>query len=770
MRQEKKRIISALLATVLLEGLAVAVPADRASSKGWKPIAGAMLTPWGENLDPSKVWKEYPRPQMARDQWTNLNGLWEYAVTGKEAGQPGLWTGEILVPFAIEAPLSGVGRRVSPEEALWYRRTMAVEKKAGRRYLLNFEAVDYQSTLWVNGKQIGSHTGGNLPFSFDITAALKVGDNTLVLRVLDATDAKGTYQLHGKQKTDNKGIWYTPVSGIWQTVWMESVPSSYIESLKIDTKVSGEIRLTPVIKGSGTIRSEAFLDGKKVAEGGDVLHIARPKLWTPATPNLYSLKVQLLDDNGRAIDCVASYAGIREVGKAKDADGHWRFTLNGEMIFHWGPLDQGWWPDGLLTPPSVEAMVSDIHFLRDAGFNMIRKHIKVEPRRYYYECDRLGMMVWQDQVSGGAKPKWTRLAVTKKNPPKGTPLDAEWPDAAREQWQAEFKGMVDHLCNHPSIVVWTPFNESWGQHRTMEIGKWIEAYDPSRLVNIASGGNFLPVGDIADEHNYPHPAFPLDQPEYDAYIKVVGEFGGHGWPVDGHLWNKEKRNWGYGGLPQTVDEYKTRYRQSIRTLAELKARAIAAGVYTQTTDVEGEINGLITYDRKVRKMSAAELKEIHETLKRPPLERTTVFAAGKDAPQMWKYTTEQPAGEWNRPGFDDAAWKQGPAGFGAKGTPNAKIKTGWKTQDIWLRKEFELQEDGGFLELEMYYDEDPVIYINGIKAAEPKGYTTGYVSMALSDQAAAALTKGKNTIAVHCRNTRGGQFIDLGLIHFIDEK
>jgi hypothetical protein len=345
------------------------------------------------------------------------------------------------------------------------------------------------------------------------------------------------------------------------------------------------------------------------------LAIGDAKLWSPAHPNLYDLTVELLDAKGKILDSVKSYTGIREIGKKADADGNLRFTLNGEEIFHWGPLDQGWWPDGLLTPPSEAAMCNDIDFLKSAGFNMIRKHIKVEPRRYYAHCDRAGILVWQDQVSGGSggrggeslSPKWTRM--------QPNPQDATWPDADHDEWMRELKAMMDELHNEPCIVVWTPFNEAWGQHRTVEVGKWMMAYDPSRLINIASGGNFWPAGHIADQHKYPDPGFPFEQRErFKDYVKVVGEFGGHGWPVQGHLWNPDMRNWGYGGLPKTIEEYQARYVKSLDALTELKAKGISAGVYTQTTDVEGELNGLMTYDREVIKIPAAKLAELHQRL------------------------------------------------------------------------------------------------------------------------------------------------------------
>jgi beta-galactosidase len=345
-------------------------------------------------------------------------------------------------------------------------------------------------------------------------------------------------------------------------------------------------------------------------DGTIELTVPNPRLWSPDFPNLYEVIIELGDD------VVTSYFGIRETGIKKDEEGHLRFTLNGRPIFHWGTLDQGWWPDGLLTPPSDEAMKSDIEFLKASGFNLIRKHIKVEPRRYYYHCDKMGMMVWQDQVShhdrkrGGksSSPDWTRL--------QPDPADAPWPDEAHEQFMFELKRMIDLLYSHPSIVQWVPFNEAWGQHRTVKVGEWTVDYDPSRQINIASGGNFFPVGHIVDAHAYPHPEFPFDQDggRFDGFVKVMGEFGGHGFPVEGHVWDLNARNWGYGGLPKDKAEWLDRYRTSIEMLSELQKKGIAGGIYTQTTDVEGEINGLITYDREVQKIVPEDLKEIGKVL------------------------------------------------------------------------------------------------------------------------------------------------------------
>lgn len=577
------------------------------------PFHSKLITKWGEQVTPENAWTEYPRPQLVRDNWKNLNGNWDYAITPLDQKKiPSDWAGQILVPFCLESKLSGVQRLLNPSEALWYRRTFAAPESADRRTLLNFEAVDYFCDVFVNRKLVGSHRGGHTPFSFDVTDLIRPGENSVVVRVKDATEG---WQLRGKQILDPHGIWYTQVSGIWQTVWLEQVGQSYIEDLKIQTDAkTGTITVRPQIINDRPDQNIHILvkDGDHIvaeakdADGELSMTVPDAKLWSPDSPHLYNLEISLIE-NGNITDQVKSYTGIRSVSKIRDKDGHLRFTLNGKTIFHWGPLDQGWWPDGLLTPPSDEALLFDIEYLKAAGFNMIRKHIKIEPRRFYYHCDRLGMMVWQDQVSAGHNPPWTRL--------KPNPKDAKWPDPQHDQYMVELERMIDTLENHPSIVVWVPFNEAWGQHRTVEVGKWAVKRDPSRLINIASGGNFWPVGDVVDAHQYPHPGFPFDADRYDAeFIKVIGEFGGHGYPVKDHLWDSTRRNWGYGKLPKDEAEYKARYQKSLQLLDELRKRGIAAGVYTQTTDVEGEINGLMTYDRKVIKIPAKDLAKLHELL------------------------------------------------------------------------------------------------------------------------------------------------------------
>ena len=587
-----------------------------------EPIKTDLITEWGAEVTPGNAWTKYPRPQMRRDRWTNLNGNWEYAVAPlAAAAMPAEADGEILVPFCLESKLSGVSRLLNPDESLWYRRTFDAEPTGGERTLLHFEAVDYICDAFVNGTHVGRHVGGSTPFSFDVTDALKDGEDELILRVEDST---GEYQLRGKQRLQPGAIFYTRVSGVWGTVWTETVPAHALSELKIDTDAAkGSIAVSADVFGGERYGQQIRVtvrDGDETvgAETGRMtgvfLTVPDANLWSPGSPHLYDLTVELLDHDGAVTDMVESYAGIRTVGTATDADGHPRFTLNGKPAFHLGPLDQGWWPDGLLTPPSDEAMKWEIDWLKSAGFNMIRKHIKVEPRRYYYHCDRAGMLVWQDQPSGWPQPPWTQLHPN--------PTDADWPAPAHAQYMAELEEMVAALENHPSIVCWVPFNESWGQHRTVEVGDWLSRRDPSRLVNVASGGNWWPSGDIVDMHHYPEPNFPfeLDGGRFDGYVKVIGEYGGHGLRVPGHEWNPDGRTFSYGDLPEEQDELRRRYERSAEGLLALKAKGISGGVLTQTTDVEGEINGLLTYDRKVVKIPAEVLADLHRPLVEPAAE------------------------------------------------------------------------------------------------------------------------------------------------------
>lgn len=576
----------------------------------WKPAGDKIMTEWAEKIDPANVLPEYPRPQQVRDDWQNLNGLWEYAITAKDAARPSDFDGQILVPFAVESALSGVGRSLTAEDALWYSREFTVPKDwKGRNIILNFGAVDWKTEVYVDGKLAGEHTGGYDPFSFDITGLLAKGKkHNLTVKVLDQTDA--WYQPHGKQVMDPQGIWYTPVSGIWQTVWMEPVPETYIKSFTTVPDVPGA-KLAVDVKVEnmqpGDICRVQMYDGEFLAGEGngykDAVWVTNPKLWSPENPFLYDLKIMIIR-KGQVVDEVKGYAAMREVTVARDADGHKRMLLNGEPLFQYGPLDQGWWPDGLYTAPTDEALAFDIIKTKEFGFNMIRKHVKVEPARWYYHCDRLGMLVWQDMPSTTfGDNKWGNHAYD-------TGTDSKITQEGKDNYYNEWKEIINDFKIFPSIVVWVPFNESWGQFDTDEVVKFTREQDPSRLINYASGGNFVKCsGDILDLHNYPDPEMYLYDP---AYINVLGEYGGIGLPLEGHLWQPD-RNWGYIQY-KNGDDVLDAYERYAEELIDLVQKGFAAAVYTQTTDVEGEVNGLMTYDRKVIKVDAERLAKINRTV------------------------------------------------------------------------------------------------------------------------------------------------------------
>ena len=576
----------------------------------WKPAGDRIMTQWADDVDPSNVLPEYPRPQMMRENWLNLNGMWDYAISAKDASQPGVYDGQILVPFAVESALSGVGRTLTADDALWYSREFTVPKQwKGQRILLNFGAVDWKTEVYVDGKLAGEHVGGYDPFSFDITDLLSKGKkHNLTVKVLDQTDA--WYQPHGKQIMNPHGIWYTPVSGIWQTVWMEPVPETYIKSFSAVPDVPGA-KLAMDVKVEnmqpGDICRVQMYDGEFLAGEGngykDAVWVTNPKLWTPENPFLYDLKIMIIR-KGQIIDEIKGYAAMREISVARDADGHKRMLLNGEPVFQYGPLDQGWWPDGLYTAPTDEALAFDIIKTKEFGYNMIRKHVKVEPARWYYHCDRLGMLVWQDM------PSTTYGDNEWGNHEYNTGTDSKITQEGKDNYYKEWGEIINDFKIFPSIVVWVPFNEAWGQFDTDEVVKFTREQDPSRLVNYASGGNFEKCsGDILDLHNYPDPEMYLYDPEY---VNVLGEYGGIGLPVEGHLWQTDK-NWGYVQYKNGDDVLKA-YEGYAEELIELVRKGFAAAVYTQTTDVEGEVNGLMTYDRKVVKMDAERLAKINRTV------------------------------------------------------------------------------------------------------------------------------------------------------------
>ena len=582
-----------------------------APAQAWRPAGDKLKTAWADEVDPACPLPEYPRPTLVRPEWRNLNGLWDYAILPADAPQPERFDGKILVPYPVESSLSGVQRRLTENEVLWYERRFTVP--AGWRQgalLLHFGAVDWEADIYLNGIRVGGHKGGYTAFSIDIAPYLTRGEQTLAVRVTDPTD-RGT-QPRGKQVTEARTIWYTPVTGIWQTVWLEPVPESRIAALRttpdIDTKSLTVEAVTVGVRPGDIVGVTLRNNGRTVAEAraaaGEPLRLTLSdmKLWTPDTPILYDLEATLLR-GGKPVDRVGSYAAMRKNSTVRGKEGFLRLQLNDRECFQFGPLDQGWWPDGLYTAPTDEALVYDIVKTKELGFNMIRKHVKVEPERWYWHCDRLGILVWQDMPNGGPSPEW-------QNNRYFNGAEAERTARSEEQFRREWKEIIDQLYNHPSVVMWVPFNEAWGQFKTAEIARWTKDYDSTRIVNAASGGNFYPdAGEVLDIHSYPHPRFYL----FDiGRVNVIGEYGGIGLPLEGHLWQPD-RNWGYirfKDAGEVTDEY-IRY-------AEMLERLIPTGcsgaVYTQTTDVEIEVNGLMTYDRKRMKVDERRLCEVNRRL------------------------------------------------------------------------------------------------------------------------------------------------------------
>lgn len=605
----------------LVAALLLAASSLQAQDTAWQIVPGKITSPWSEQVRPDSVLSEYPRPQFVRGNWKNLNGLWNYAITSRKESRPGTYQGKILVPFAIESALSGVGKEVGKNNLLWYQDTFTVPSSMkGKKILLHFGAVDWHTEVYINGKLAGEHKGGFDPFSFDITTYLgKSKTQEIVVRVWDPTD-EGT-QPRGKQVRKPEGIWYTPVTGIWQTVWLEAVPPTYIVGVRQTPDIDKHtITVATTVQGpmaEDKVKISAW-DGEnmvseEIVEPGAtaVLKINEPKLWSPEQPFLYDLKMEIVRKN-KVVDEVKSYFAMRKTSIGKDDKGILRMLLNNKFVFQYGPLDQGWWPDGLYTAPTDEALKFDVVKTKEMGFNMIRKHIKVEPARWYYHCDKLGLLVWQDMPSGDLGNQWEpRPGIVGRGTEQKRNKESE--RAYREEWNA----IIDALYNVPSIVVWVPFNEAWGQFKTAEITEWTMQKDPSRLVNSASGGNFVQTGHIIDLHNYPDPAMPDPAIYGSKQAIVLGEYGGLGLPVDGHVW-QQKDNWGYQSF-KTPEELFKRYEGMIGKMEGLIRMGLSAAVYTQTTDVEVETNGLMTYDRKVIKNPVEKFKAVHEKLYNPSL-------------------------------------------------------------------------------------------------------------------------------------------------------
>jgi len=590
-----RKFLNILLAALLLSGSAMAA--------GWAPAGDRIRTRWASEVSPENAHPEYPRPQLVRGAWKNLNGLWDYCIIPRENGpEPQYSDGKILVPFCLESSLSGVGAKLTEADMLCYRTEFKVPGKWRRKkaVILHFGAVDWGCEVRVNGQEVGSHSGGYTAFSFDITPFIKKGQNTLEVLVIDGTD--NNRQPVGKQVLNPSGIWYTAVSGIWQTVWLEAVSrDAYLLDYKVFGDVqNGVIGITPFAEGASEVEVNLLSGGKTLAsatvEPGTMAELkpANPHLWSPDDPFLYELEFKVRDSRGKLSDKARGYTALRQFSTVLDSNGCKRMALNGKALFQYGPLDQGWWPDGLYTAPTEEAMIFDLQKTKEYGFNMLRKHVKVEPATFYYACDKLGLIVWQDMpnMSDNEKGKWDDW---KFDTGGDYPADDEYRDTYYREWGE----IINEFDKFQCIAVWVPFNENWGQFETKEVVDYTYSLDSTRFVNMASGGNWISggVGDILDSHNYPDPTFHVwDQ----NMINVIGEYGGIGRPVEGHLWQADK-NWGYVQFASEA-EVTDKYVSLADSLAKQAAYSCAAAVYTQTTDVEGEVNGLITYDREVIKL------------------------------------------------------------------------------------------------------------------------------------------------------------------------
>ena len=754
--------------------VALFVGAGMSQAQQWQRKQAALMTPWGEQIDPENVWQEYPRPQLVRSEWMNLNGVWGYFrrdnfVNLSVENVVSRFSKRILVPFGVESALSGImetdyGRVAN--STLMYRRTFTLtEAFSGKRVLLHFGAVDWRCSVYVNRTLVGQHDGGSDPFTFDITDyLLPEGEQELQVAVYDPSSRGG--QPRGKQAVNPGGIWYTSCSGIWQTVWLEPVSNSYIERYEVvPDAATGTVRVKVFANDPACKYRLVARDGENVVASSDnisvgseaTLTIPDAKLWTPDSPFLYNLDIDLSDANLQPIDHARGYFGLRTLSRGM-IDGHPAFLLNGKPIFMYGPLDQGWWPDGLLTPPSYEAMIYDLQTIKSLGMNMVRKHIKVENDLWYEWCDRNGLIVWQDMPSGS------------ESGTLGT----------KEEIQQIFYNECDHIVTalkqHPCICVWVPFNEGWGQDSNAGDEHTRRGFftvrmadtDMGRLMNAASGWYDKEIGDITDAHSYPSPS-GTSNPGNNR-VNVCGEFGGITYLIDGHLWGGNDQV--YTSVENSED-YTERFVQYTSALQGLQLdKGLWAGVYTQITDVEKEVNGILTYDRKVLKVNPEQLATIRGSIERTLNQRVSgtrsVVKAGDNASNIyWQYTTAAPAEGWEQPDFDDSSWKRGLAGFGEISQPAAMVRTKWNTSDIWLRRTFQFTglaaSELPDLCLRLFYDEDTEVYINGVLAMTITGYNTSYQLFGISEAARRAINiEGDNVIAIHTRQTSGGQYIDAG--------
>lgn len=724
-----------------------------ANCQDYKHVEGHLMTSWGEKITPENAWREYPRPQLKRSRWENLNGIWEFTLASKDSEKPESFSGNILVPYSVESALSGAGKKVLPDQKAWYRKKFSVpDSWKGMSVLLHFGAVDWETTVWINDKLAGTHRGGSTAFSFDITKYLRKGEQELIVSVWDPTD-RGD-QPRGKQVLDPRGIWYTPVTGIWQTVWIEPVGPAYIRSLypvsdiekgtvTIHTELAG-------VQGGEEINFKVLRENKIVlekkfqAKEDALLRIPSPELWTPDSPVLYQLEVSLFR-NKKLLDGANSYFAIREVEKIKDSRGFERISLNGKTIFQYGTLDQGWWPDGLLTPPSAEAMLYDMQILKIMGFNMLRKHIKVEPSLYYYYADSLGLLVWQDMVSGFATAGRAQQHVS-----WDAASDWKRPAESSKQFEYELKSMIDQLRFFQSIVTWVVFNEGWGQYDTERIVDWCMSYDKTRIINGVSGWTDRNCGHMIDAHQYPGPGM---EPAVlnPGRVSVLGEFGGLGLPVEGHLWDMKMRNWGYrtySSAPELIKEY----TKLMHNLYPLKNKGLSAAIYTQTSDVESEVNGLMTYDRKVLKMDPEFLRILHAPLYTDNfVDVKEIVSDSELKAQKIMITKTNPGKGWyNEPSPD----------LFARETFPADIK---KSESVWSTSSFSLDEIPDGLSLKILAYGIVKVYLNGHIIVDKRIIGKRHYEEINLSEFAGNLKKINNIVAIEAIDFEADAQFDYGL-------
>lgn len=739
-------------------------------AQDWQMKKARIMTPWSENIDPNNVLNDYPRPQLVRGNWMNLNGIWDFTKVKKMAYNPSQsFDKKILVPFPMESAISGIMNTNHDDNKgkvfLYSRKFSIPTNMQGKDILLHFGAVDWKCEVYINGIRVGEHKGGFDPFYFNITSSLDKNKKEQEVQVfVQDYQEYGGYP-HGKQKIDEKTIWYTPVTGIWQTVWLEDVAKVHIEKLIINPDIDKKVVNIKIVSPSATSATKGTIkiyDGKKlvsttknVAINSDItIPVANMKLWSPDSPFLYDMKIEMAD-NKTPLDQVSSYFGMRKISVGKQ-NGLPCMLLNNKPLFHYGVLDQGYWPDGIYTAPTDEALKYDLIKTKEFGMNMTRKHIKVEPARWYYHCDKLGLLVWQDIPNVGFGEHGKII---------GEDMDV------RENFHNEMLRIMESLNNYPSIVLWTVYNESWGQPDETTSRKSLDIarnQDKTRLISIASGWHDSEYGDIKDTHWYPEPNM-LPNP-VNKRASVCGEYGGITLKIDGHRW--------IGGSDMKYtqvynsQEFTNRFIEYVTSIEHMKGNGLSAAVYTQLTDVEDEENGMITYDRKVVKVDEKQIKEIKKAVERNYTYNTLAIAPISNINEVvneWKYYMSDKAftdSSWKDINFTDTAWKTGRAPFG-NDIRDMVINTKWTNSHIYIRKNFDLKDlnltDISKLKMQVFYDEDCEIYINGVLAASLPEYTNRYKYVDISTAALATIKPGKpNLVAIKCSQTRGGQFIDLG--------